>query len=639
MSVVCASCQVHFFGKMSVHDTALIGEVDEHVVADFFNTVSNVRLTGNQDDGTAQAEPRFPFGGYWQAMREGTTARDVRQLRALVFTSLGEDSGHVKNADTFKAWYVLKESRQSELFTQLVEVLGGIAARCFAQLYADGGCLHSAEREQDVTPTAWARVYLPRSVIDGYLRTLFSKATSKWLTEAYDYELHEHMRRGFRSEKVEGETQLFAGGTMVQYRKTLSVLLRGHVGYDPTSKPVAMSAFYSMMVKLTRARNWSAIPFDDTFMCEMVRVIDIRVGADLQFFTGGVHSQSVAARINEAAQEDRIDCDFTDEGEDWTLGRTKADRLATGISRFKKHRQGCKCIGKTKEATLTDACAAGEDGKLRGETRCAPCAKVALFKVQGGDWKQGPSYRKLKKGRKFSFEYRAAGIASEDIPLASADDFEMSAQTDDEWQRQLKLVVDEMNKVLPPGRKKYLRNRVHWHGWRHGCALLCRYVVPKMTHLEIALHCRMSLQVLMWYLSHNQGARDPSNRTDEFVGVQTYSVTNVARWCAERSELLQLEQVRSAFQVMQLDFRSFVTVELTDLQHFMRAAGSSVIPAGLYLMLTRAHKEFTALHAAASSGGATVAAREQVDESAAMRAEFARHGLNYDEFASASTTA
>tara|TARA_B110000046_G_C12786128_1_gene311096 strand:- start:295 stop:477 length:183 start_codon:yes stop_codon:yes gene_type:complete len=58
--------------------------------------------------------------------------------------------------------------------------------------------------------------------------------------------------------------------------------------------------------------------------------------------------------------------------------------------------------------------------------------------------------------------------------------------------------------------------------------------------------------------------------------------------------MVQLEQVRSAFQVMKLDFRGFVTLELVDLQHFMRAAGPSVIPAGLYLMLTHAHREFAA---------------------------------------------
>jgi hypothetical protein len=97
--------QVHYFGRLSVHDVSRIGGVDEFVVADFFNTVSNVKLAGSLDDGTACSEPRFPFGGYWQAMREGTTAGDIRRLRALVHTVLGEDSEHVENADTFRAWY------------------------------------------------------------------------------------------------------------------------------------------------------------------------------------------------------------------------------------------------------------------------------------------------------------------------------------------------------------------------------------------------------------------------------------------------------------------------------------------------------------------------------------------------------
>ena len=229
--------------------------MDEYVVADFFNTVSNVKLTGSQDDGTAQAIPRFPFGGYWQAVREGTSAGDIRRLRAVVYEALGEDSEHVRNADAFKAWYQVRENRCSAMFSCLVEVLGSIARRCFASLYADGGCLHSAEREQHVTADSWQNIYLPRSMIDHHLRSLFSEQTSKWLREAQDFELCEHLRRGFRSEFVAGETQLYAGGTMVQMRKTLSVLLRGHHGYDPTSKPVAMGAFYAMMVKLTRARK------------------------------------------------------------------------------------------------------------------------------------------------------------------------------------------------------------------------------------------------------------------------------------------------------------------------------------------------------------------------------------------------
>lgn len=69
---------------------------------------------------------------------------------------------------------------------------------------------------------------------------------------------------------------------------------------------------------------------------------------------------------------------------------------------------------------------------------------------------------------------------------------------------------------------------------------------------------------------------------------------------------------------------------LTDLQHFMKQAGAAVINAGLYLMLTRAHGEFAALYQAARTSGGTVAAREARDDDSSIRAEFARHGLNYD---------
>ena len=142
---------MHYFGRLSVHDSSLIGEVDEHVVADFFNTVSNVKCTGSQADGTAQAVPRFPFGGYWQAMREGTTAGDIRRLRSIVLDELGACSEHVRNANAFRAWYQEVENRRSAMFARLVAVLGEIARRCFAALYADGGCLHSAEREEVLT--------------------------------------------------------------------------------------------------------------------------------------------------------------------------------------------------------------------------------------------------------------------------------------------------------------------------------------------------------------------------------------------------------------------------------------------------------------------------------------------------------
>ena len=81
---------------------------------------------------------------------------------------------------------------------------------------------------------------------------------------------------------------------------------------------------------------------------------------------------------------------------------------------------------------------------------------------------------------------------------------------------------------------------------RVACAVCKRGVTPVRSYAPTRV-----LQVLMWYLSHNQGLRDLSNRTDEFAGVQTYSIQNVPRWCAVRSELVQLvqlKQVRSAFQ-------------------------------------------------------------------------------------------
>ena len=634
--------QVHYFGRLSVFDAQSLREIDEYVVADFFNSIGNVKETlAENGSGRRDVEVRFPFGGYWQAMREATTADDMRRLRATALSGLGEDSVHVKNGGTFKAWYVQAANRQTAVFAALVEVLEAIARRAFAALYADGGVLHCAEREQEVTSASFARVRLPRAVIDQHLHSVFSQQTKRWLAKAPPTECVQHLRRGFRTEFVDGCAQLYAGGTAVQFRKSLAVLLRGHRGYDPTAEPVAKRAFYATMVKLTRARNWSAMAIDDSVMAEIYPHLEHGVAMDTQWQAVATHAGGVAARISEVFQEDRGDCEFIDEGEDWTLYRSKADRLGSGVSRVLKHRYGCSKIGCTLEATAASACGKDTAGDpaldrcpLMAEKRCAPCAKVVLFRMQGGDWSKGPSYRKLRRGLKFAFQYRALG---EEPPMGCAEDFGETAQTCEEHERQLRVLLREAVNTarIKAGREPYTVNRVHFHGFRHGCALNLRYVVPKMTHLEIALHCRMSLAVLIIYLNHNQGARDPSNRTDEIAGVMTLSVANVARWCAERSTQISCEQVRSVMNVLGLDFAGFVALSLQDLQHFMRMAGPGVVSAGCYVMMCRAHAEFVRQYADMQDmqNGRQETRSTQREEADAMRAEFARYGLNYEEFA------
>ena len=67
----------------------------------------------------------FPFGGYWQALREGTTAGDVRRLRKLVYDSLGEQSEHVANADAFKAWYTITREIINNILLEITRDHGG----------------------------------------------------------------------------------------------------------------------------------------------------------------------------------------------------------------------------------------------------------------------------------------------------------------------------------------------------------------------------------------------------------------------------------------------------------------------------------------------------------------------------------
>ena len=277
--------QVHYFGRLSVFDAQAVSEIDEYAVADFFNSIGNVKETlAENGSGRRDVEVRFPFGGYWQAMREATTADEMRRLQAVAIDGLGSDSPHIKNANTFKLWYQYRPNRESSsVFVALVEVLKGIARRAFAALYAEGGVLFSAEREEEVTEAQFCRLALPRAVIDHHLRSVFSTQTKQWLKKAPPTECVHHLRLGFRTEFVDGCAQLYSGGTLVQFRKSLAVMLRGHRDYDPTTKQVAMRAFYAAMVKVTRARNWSAMAFHDGVMQEIIPHLEHGVAMDTQW--------------------------------------------------------------------------------------------------------------------------------------------------------------------------------------------------------------------------------------------------------------------------------------------------------------------------------------------------------------------
>ena len=69
----------------------------------------------------------------------------------------------------------------------------------------------------------------------------------------------------------------------------------------------------------------------------------------------------------------------------------------------------------------------------------------------------------------------------------------------------------------------------------------------------------------------------------------------------------------------------------------MRSAGSGVVSAGCYVMMCRAHAEFVRQYADMQDmqAGAQETRSSQVEDEDALRAEFARHGLNYQEFCGA----
>lgn len=588
----------HWGGRYSLFDASRYPGFDaqdggvraEEILADWFNLLTNVKETQGEN-GAKDVQLRFPFGGYWSSVRVGTTIEDMLVLRGIVYQHLGEGSEHVKNGNTFKKWYTDPQNAESNCMHALQTRFKTMCQRTFARMHSEGGILHNA---QDVVmPSHFEHIRIPCTVIHDHLRSLFSIQTKKKIRDAHGDNscvMWEGGGRAYRSEVMHGELQLYRGKTLLEYRKTLSLTLRNALGYDPTGKPIAQEAFAAALKLVTRATVYRAMSIDDSVMCEMVPHLNLECAVDLQFLTASTTSEALACRISEIYQEQRTDNEFTPDGFSWTLPKSKQDNFGRGITRFVKHRNGCLAAGQDlHHISMHSACARGAEGKLIPETRCAVCLKYMLMKRQGGDVNGvEPTYRKIKAGLKFSFEYEKGAF-----PLIQEAQFCELAQTIPAFEKQLHTLFEQA--VNPArqrqGRHPYLHHKVHWHGFRHGCALNFRNLMPKMTALEIALHCRMGLQVLQVYLSHSQGAHDPSNRTNEISGVMTFSVANVARWCAQQSSCISADAVEAALRVMQLDFTSFVTMELHNLQHFMKAA-CTVIGAGMFSVLSRSHGHF-----------------------------------------------
>ena len=80
MSVLESFLTANYFGVASLLDDAKREQIDGHVIADFYITVSTLQ------DTSQGIKLQFPLGGYWQQMRAATTAMDMRQLQNIVLT-------------------------------------------------------------------------------------------------------------------------------------------------------------------------------------------------------------------------------------------------------------------------------------------------------------------------------------------------------------------------------------------------------------------------------------------------------------------------------------------------------------------------------------------------------------------------
>lgn len=84
MSMLESFLTANYFGVASLLDDAKREQIDGHVIADFYITMSNLH------DTSQGIKLQFPLGDYWQQMRAATTAMDMRQLQNIVLAHSGK---------------------------------------------------------------------------------------------------------------------------------------------------------------------------------------------------------------------------------------------------------------------------------------------------------------------------------------------------------------------------------------------------------------------------------------------------------------------------------------------------------------------------------------------------------------------
>ena len=405
------------------------------------------------------------------------------------------------------------------------------------------------------------------------------------------------MARGFTSENdaMTGEVGTYTGNYMLQLGKTLSVALRAlNDGTDACETRLARRARFLAVKNATRLRKYRSVAVTDDIFVDAVARLDLRYSWDATLFSAMCDAETLALRRVEVFQQDRADCKQVPEGECVTLPNSKADQQSAGITRLKKHRNGCQFEADALLRHCRDsACKVGSNGQLDGRTRCQVCAKRYLLGLQGvrPDGEAVPSFIRLTQRAQPSWldPYRgtpdAALSAPEDFSYGQAVSYEGFAEM-------FNLLLAPLNRRrLAKGLSQILARNWHWHGLRHGCANNLHLLEPPMSETQIADWCRMSLWILQYYLKHNRTGADPTNRTDALTGCNTLSLEMVAAWCARDNRALQQARMMNLLNSMEFgSIDKFVEAPedmlMAELEKFSRSLGER-------LTLRKAHRHFS----------------------------------------------
>ena len=596
---------LHYMGAHSVKPEAngsrAVG-ITGHVMANFFNTIGRTAQHG---------ERSFPFGGYFNAFKaNGMTAAGFRELREIVRTQLcGGRHGVAlhknevtKHSLSFRAWYKSAEGRASICYMMLQQAIVRLLQQWCAAQYRPGGRLYYAQQRsgRPVPSSAEFKVsWLPDAIVHSILHRVLSVETERWLKKQTSDAAVLDISQGFASENdaITGEVGTYTGNYMLQLGKALSVALRAlNDGSDACETRVARRARFLAVKNATRLRKYRSVAVTDDIFVDAAAHLDLRYSWDATLFAAMCDAETLALRRVEVFQQDRADCKQVPEGECVTLPNSKADQQSVGITRLKKHRNGCQFEADALLRHCRDsACKVGSDGQLDGRTRCQVCAKRYLLGLQGvrPDGEAVPSFIRLTQRAQPSWLDPYRGTA--DAALSAPADFSYGQAVPYEgFAEMFNLLLAPLNRRrLAKGLSQILARNWHWHGLRHGCANNLHLLEPPMSETQIADWCRMSLWILQYYLKHNRTGADPTNRTNSITGCNTLSLETVAAWCARQNSTVMQSRVRVLLAQIGLgSVDNFIKCDRDDLKTELRTVGFNL---GERNVVLEAHEAFGSL--------------------------------------------